>query len=199
VSKHNSFLAVDKLTGWKLCDRTGLAQHAGVTGQDVIEAEGLLWFVAHTRPRCEKKLQRWCGESGMESHLPTYASVRKYRGKEVTFHKPLFPGYVFLRATRRGGRMIRQNRYVANLLEPPNQSEFESQLNDIREALEALEDIWLVPTIGPGTQVLIQRGPLSGVEAWVEDRHGPSTVLLRLDFIGQAAAVKVPVEYLEVI
>ena len=95
--------------------------------------------------------------------------------------------------------MIRQNRYVANLLEPPNQSEFESQLNDIREALETLEDIWLVPTIGPGTQVLIQRGPLSGVEAWVEDRHGPSTVLLRLDFIGQAAAVKVPVEYLEVI
>jgi len=170
-----------------------------VTVEDGNEAESLLWFVAHTRPRCEKKLQGWCGESGLESHLPTYASVKKYRGKEVTFHKPFFPGYVFLRATSRGGRTVRQNRYVANLLEPPNQAEFEAQLSDIREALETLEDIWLVPRIGPGTHVLVQRGPLAGVEAWVEDRHGPSTVLLRLDFIGQAAAVKVPVEDLEVI
>lgn len=170
-----------------------------MTGEGVSEIDDLLWFVAHTRPRCEKKLQGWCGETGVESHLPTYTSVRKYRGKEVTFHKPLFPGYVFLRATRRDSRTVRQNRYVANLLEPPNQTEFESQLADIREALETFEDIWLVPTIGPGTQVLIQRGPLAGVEAWVEERHGPSIVLLRLDFIGQAAAVKVPVEDLEVI
>ena len=67
-------------------------------------------------------------------------SVKKYRGKEVTFHKPFFPGYVFLRATSRGGRTVRQNRYVANLLEPPNQAEFEAQLSDIREALETLEE-----------------------------------------------------------
>ena len=36
-----------------------------------------------------------------------------------------------------------------------------------------------------------------GIEGWVEERYGMSTVLLRLDFIGQAAAVKVDAENLE--
>jgi hypothetical protein len=35
------------------------------------------------------------------------------------------------------------------------------------------------------------------MEAWVEERYGSSVVLLRLDFIGQAAAVKVDVGDLE--
>ena len=42
-------------------------------------------------------------------------------------------------------------------------------------------------------------GPLRGVEGWVEGRHGMSTVLLRLDFIGKAAAVKMDAELLELI
>ena len=42
-------------------------------------------------------------------------------------------------------------------------------------------------------------GPLRGIEGWVEQRHGMSTVLLRLDFIGQAAAVKMEATDLELI
>ncbi|MGY8651607.1 MAG: transcription termination/antitermination protein NusG, partial [Verrucomicrobiia bacterium] len=67
-----------------------------------MEAQPHPWYVAHTRPRCEKKLVAWCGREGHACELPTYASVRKYRGKEVTFHKPLFPGYVFLRLPIQG-------------------------------------------------------------------------------------------------
>ena len=92
-----------------------------------------------------------------------------------------------------------QSDYLANLLEPPDQAEFEAQLGSILSALETMEEIWLVPNIGPGTRVLIRRGPLAGIEAWVEARHGPGTALLRLAFIGQAAAVKVPVEDLELV
>lgn len=158
-----------------------------------------IWFAAHTKPRCEKKLLRWCQREELKCQLPTYASVRKYRGKEVTFHKPLFPGYVFLKTSRLRRSDVKQSDYVANLLEPPDQAEFEAQLVDILTALETMEDIWLVPNIGPGTQVLIRRGPLAGIEAWVESRHGSGTALLRLDFIGQAAAVKLPVEDLELV
>ena len=92
-----------------------------------------------------------------------------------------------------------QSDYLSNLLVPPDQAEFEAQLGSILSALETMEEIWLVPNIGPGTRVLIRRGPLAGIEAWVEERHGSGTALLRLDFIGQAAAVKVPVEDLELV
>ena len=158
-----------------------------------------LWFAAHTKPRCEKKLAAWCALANLNCRLPTYASIRTYRGKEVTFHKPLFPGYLFIHMQPNMRRKIMQSAYVANLLEPPNQAEFLSQLNDILLAVETMDTIRLVPNIGPGTQVLIRRGPLAGIEAWVEDREGPREVLLRLDFIGQAAAVAVPVEDLELV
>jgi hypothetical protein len=38
---------------------------------------------------------------------------------------------------------------------------------------------------------------LAGVEGWVEERYGFETVLLRLEFIGQAAAVKLTAGELE--
>lgn len=158
-----------------------------------------LWFVAHTKPRCEKKLQAWCLQEGLVCHLPTYASVRKYRGKEVTFHKPLFPGYLFLTMSSQKRRKIMQSDYVANLLEPPNQAEFEAQLTDILLAVETMEVIRILPNISTGKNVLIRRGPLAGIEAWVEGREGARDVLLRLDFIGQAAAVAVAAEDLELV
>jgi len=46
-------------------------------------------------------------------------------------------------------------------------------------------------------RVKIKSGPLRGMDGWVEKRSGPTMVLLRLDFIGQAAAVKVEAWELE--
>jgi transcription antitermination factor NusG len=60
-------------------------------------------------------------------------------------------------------------------------------------------EIYLAPQIGTGCRVKVRSGPLRGVEGWVEKRYGPSTVLLRLDFIGQAAAVKLQADELELI
>jgi len=57
----------------------------------------------------------------------------------------------------------------------------------------------LAPTVGKGMRVKIKGGPLMGLEGWVEDRYGMSTVLLRLDFINQAAAVKLDADLLELI
>lgn len=42
----------------------------------------------------------------------------------------------------------------------------------------------------------IKAGPLQGLEGWVEKRYGMTTVLLRLDFINQAAAVKIDADLL---
>ena len=44
---------------------------------------GPIWFVAHTRPRCEKKLVQYCEREGFSTTLPCYRSVKKYRGKKV--------------------------------------------------------------------------------------------------------------------
>jgi transcription antitermination factor NusG len=159
----------------------------------------LPWFVAHTRPRREKKLTEYCEREGVEVTLPCYRSVKKYRGKTAVFHKPLFPNYVFLRLLPQQKQLIYQSDHVANLLEVLDQELFEAQLGDILTALDTELEIVLAPQITPGTRVKIKSGPLRGIEGVVEQRSGVTFVLLRLDFIGQAAAVKVEASELELV
>lgn len=158
-----------------------------------------LWFVAHTRPRCEKKLAGYCERENIPTTLPCYRSVRKYRGKTAVFLKPLFPGYLFLRLLVQQKQRVYQSDYVANLLEVNDQELFQHQLEDILAALETDVEILLEPQIREGCRVKIKSGPLRGMEGWVQYRSGMMQVLLRLDFIGQAAAVKVEATDLELV
>jgi len=157
----------------------------------------LLWFVAHTRPRCEKKLTEYCEENDLSAVLPCYKAAHKYRGKTVVFRKPLFPGYVFLHIQNDDRRKVAQSDFVANLLEVFDQETLARQLDEILSALETDLEIRLAPTIGEGMRVKIKSGPLRGMEGWVEKRQGVTLVLLRLDFIGQAAAIQLEATDLE--
>jgi transcription antitermination factor NusG len=157
------------------------------------------WFVAHVKPRREKKLVEFCSRQGVAATLPCYDSAHKYRGKTVVFRKPLFPGYVFLQLKQEQRAIIRQNEHVANLLPVVDQATFQMQLDQILMALESKLGVRLAPAIGQGMRVRIKSGALQGIEGLVETRYGMSTVLLRLDFINQAAAVKIDAENLELI
>lgn len=159
----------------------------------------LLWYVAHTRPRREKKLVEYAQREGLVVTLPCYSSAHKYRGKTATFEKPLFPGYVFFRLLPAARPKIYQSDYVANLLDVPDQTQFEEQLAAVQLALASKLEIQLAPEIGKGKQVRIIAGPLRGIDGWVEERFGMSTVLLRVDFLSQAAAVKMEADCLELI
>src|SRR5664279_1102677 len=157
----------------------------------------LLWFVAHTKPRREKKVVEHCRRHQIATTLPCYSSAHKYRGKTVVFQKPLFPGYVFLELEPGKMASVRQSDHVANLLDVFDQQTLQRQLQDILLALEAKVGVRLAPAIGEGMRVKIKTGPLQGIEGWVEKRSGMTTVLLRLDFINQAAAVKIDADSLE--
>jgi transcription antitermination factor NusG len=159
----------------------------------------LEWFVAHTRPRREKKLLQCCERAGILVTLPCYRTAHRYRGKTVSFEKPLFPGYVFLQLKPEQKQKVFQSDHVANLLEVHDQALFVRQLGDILKALETELEVFLAPTIGLGSRVKVKSGPLRGIEGYVEQRYGMTTVLLRLDFIAQAAAVKIQADELELI
>ncbi|MCX7722664.1 MAG: antitermination protein NusG [Verrucomicrobiae bacterium] len=152
-----------------------------------------VWIVAHTKPRCEKKLARHCAREGVEFTLPCYKVAHRYRGKTVVFEKPLFPGYVFLLMGPNQRVAVLRSNCVVRLLVVTDQELFEKQLDDIMFALQTGLEVRLAPQIGEGMRVRIKSGPLRGLEGWIEKRYGPNVVLLRLDFIGQAAAVKLDV------
>lgn len=155
------------------------------------------WCVAHTRPRAEKKVAEFCEREGWIYQLPLYSSPKSYRGKRLVFRKPLFPGYVFVRLGLGDTTRLRQQQHVANLLIPPDQAEFTSQLDSILVALSDEREIRVAPEIVVGQKVRICTGPLRGVEGVVVQRSGMLELFLRLDFIGQGAAVRVAADEVE--
>lgn len=156
------------------------------------------WFVAHTRPRMEKKLANYCEREGIDVTLPLYKNVCKYRGKCVTFDKPLFPNYVFFRTNVERPYSLLKNDYIVSVLSIYDQMEFERQLQDIMRALATGVEMRLGVNLAEGTKVRIKTGPLQGLTGYVEKMIQPNWIQLRLDFISQAVAVKIESSDVEV-
>ena len=144
-------------------------------------------------------MAEYCADRGFARFLPLQASVKNYPGKKVVFYKPLFPGYLFLELFPDQVQEVRQCRHLARLLEPGDQAEFAAQLEDIRIALQSEREVRLAPNITEGRRVQIRSGPMRGLEGQVLRRQGITEVVLRLDFIGQAAAVQVEAQELELV
>jgi transcription antitermination factor NusG len=157
------------------------------------------WTVAHTRPRAEKRLADHCDRLNIVYRLPLRRSVRRYDGRTVVFKCPMFPGYVFLESEVNEAQPLFATGHLARLLSVQTFQalELEQQLNSIETALRHDVDLEFCPEIRSGIQVRIRYGVLRGTLAWVQERRGQTEVILRIDFIGQAAVLRLEADALE--
>jgi transcriptional antiterminator RfaH len=157
------------------------------------------WYVAHTRPRREKKLAEFCRRQELFVSLPCVTSVRVYGRKRVEFAKPLFPGYIFFRSSPEFVHTVYQNQHAANVLEVYDQSTFERQLEDILSAVQSRSVIAVMHGLAVGRRARIRSGPLAGLAGNVVRMSDPAMISLRLDFIAQGAILVVAISELELI
>ena len=170
--------------------------HPTVVRPDVMAKH---WTVAHTRPRAEKRLADHCARLNIAYRLPLRRSVRRYAGHTVVFKCPIFPGYVFLESEVNEAQPLFATGHVARFLSVQTFQalELEQQLNSIEAALRHNLDLEFCPEIRSGIQVRIRYGVLRGSLAWVQERRGQTEVILRINFIGQAAVLRLEADALE--
>src|ERR1700739_1734056 len=60
------------------------------------EADNLQWYAAYTCARHERRVAQQLEERHIESFLPTYRSVRKWKDRRKVLELPLFPSYLFV-------------------------------------------------------------------------------------------------------
>ena len=117
-------------------------------------------------------MAEFAAREGFQVTLPLFKSVKKYPGKVVSFEKPLFPNYVFLRLLPHERKKIYQSDFVANLLDVSDQRTFQEQLEAIITALETDYEIIALPHISVGKRAKIIAGALRGMEGYIEERQG---------------------------
>ena len=152
---------------------------------------GRAWVVLHARPRCEKKLELFCRRNSLPVYLPLRRKVHRYGAREREFWSPLFPGYVFCVSAPPDRTTLRQNQYVANLLEVFDQATLVEQLSQIRQALAVDDMVEVMPYLAAGRSVLVTAGPFKGLEGVILRVKGRTKVVLNVDMIQQAVCVEV--------
>lgn len=149
------------------------------------------WIVCHTRPRCEKKLQRLCELARVHCFLPLVTSEKRY-GTRIRRHTvPLFPGYVFVRCRPSYLPTLEQNQLCANIITVADQALMEKQLHGVRSALEEDQALQVVPFIQEGRSVLISSGPFAGTKAIIARINDQDHIVIRFEMIQQSVAMRV--------
>jgi transcription antitermination factor NusG len=160
---------------------------------------GSLWCVLHTRPRQEKSVARHLHTRRVPFYLPLVSRRLRVRGRILTSHVPLFPGYVFLLATpEERARALPAGR-IANTLPVPNQPGLWQDLRQVNRLIETGAPITPEEKLVPGDLVEIRSGPLAGLNGTIVRTASGDRFVVQVHFIQQGASVLLDRMHLEAV
>jgi transcription antitermination factor NusG len=157
------------------------------------------WYVLYLKPRTEKKMAEHCRLHHLSSYLPLRRETKIYQRRKVTVEKPVFPGYFFVAFDAEGRLSLLKTNNIVRTLKPHSRRQFLHQLAQIRKALRADPTLSTETALTQGLRVRITSGPFMGVEGIVNSLKGRMKVLLNVELVGQAVAVEVDREFLELL
>lgn len=129
------------------------------------------WYAVRTKPHQESVAETNLLRQGIETFYPRLQERRLIRRKLRTVSAPLFPGYLFAKFdAAKDYRSVLYSRGVRDVVAfgPSPAIVDESMIDAIRIRLSDDNVLPPPPLFKPGQPVLIQEGPLHGLEAIFE-------------------------------
>jgi transcription antitermination factor NusG len=157
------------------------------------------WYAAHTKSRHEKTVAEQLQNKGIETFLPLYATVRRWKNGNHLVQLPLFPGYAFARFALDDRLPVLKVPGVVRLVGfsgKPVAIE-DDKVESLRQALADGISAEPHPYLTEGRRVRITAGPLVGREGILVRRQGTARVVLSIDLIQRSVLVDVNAESLE--
>jgi transcription antitermination factor NusG len=149
------------------------------------------WWVLHTRPRAEKSLSRHCLARRIPFFLPLRRQYTRSRGRTLTSHVPLFPGYLFLLGDESERVEALTTNLIAHCLPVPDPERLEADLVGVHRVMLSGMPVSLVEQLPPGTPVEIISGPLAGLSGKVVRKGKRLTFIVEVAFLQQGARVEI--------
>ena len=157
------------------------------------------WFAAYTTPRHEKAVVRQLDARQVESFLPLYSSVHRWKnGCKVTVSQPLFPNYVFVYVRRSESVKVRQVPGVLAIVSAGREPSVlpQSEIESLRAGL-VQGKFEPHPYLVAGEKVRIASGSLAGMVGVLIRKKSQSRVVLSLELIRQSVSVEIGTDEIE--
>lgn len=155
--------------------------------------ETAFWFAAYTSARHEKRVAEHLRQREVESFLPLYEALHRWKNGRHRVQLPLFPGYVFVHLALREKLRVLQVPGIVELVSFNGVPAAlpDAEIETLRNALSAGLPAEPYPFLRVGSRVEICRGPLQGLSGILLRRQGQLRVVLSVEMIMRSIVVEV--------
>lgn len=150
------------------------------------------WFALRVRSNFERVSSQHLRQRGYEEFLPCYRAERQWSDRIKQVESVLFPGYVFCRLNPTDRLHVLTTPGVIGLVGfgkvpvPITDSEIQS----IRTMVESELRITPWPFLQAGQRVLIERGPLAGVEGILTEFRRRFRIVVSVSLLQRSVAAE---------
>ena len=159
------------------------------------------WYALYTRGRHEKRVDASLRDRGFEAYLPLVPRLRQWHDRKKLVEFPMFPSYVFARASLEELRTALSIPGVSTVLRFNGRPVAvpSDEIDNVRRFAAALAaaggvDAEAGPLIEKGTPVSVISGPFEGVRGVVVERRGVDRALIQIGVRVIRQGIKLEVE-----
>lgn len=151
------------------------------------------WYAVRVRSNREAVVSLHLRERGLEEFTPCYQVERQWSDRIKLIDHPLFPGYVFCRLNMNDRMPVLTVPGVVNLVGIGKQpvaipdEEMERVRTMVRSGLPVMP--W--PFLKEGDPVLIERGPLAGLEGILQKLKGKSRIIVSISLLQRSVSAEI--------
>jgi transcription antitermination factor NusG len=167
-------------------------EHAAVSGSTWGRSQAP-WYAAYTYANHEKRVAQQLEERRIESFLPTYQSVRRWKDRKKVLELPLFPSYIFVQVNAYSRLDLLRLPGVLGLVTfqgKPAAVE-SSEIENLRQGLSDRTVVHPHPYLKTGRRVRVRCGAMAGVEGVLVRRRDGSRVVLSISLLQRSVSVDI--------
>ena len=151
------------------------------------------WFAVRVRSKCEGMASQAFEAKGFTSYLPLYRTRRQWSDRIKELKTPLFPGYTFCQFDPRQQLPILTTPGVVSILQTSNGPipVDESEIAAVRAMLNSGLPVGPWPFLQAGQLVLVERGPLCGVEGRIVKIKNSHRLVVSLSLLTRSVSAEI--------
>jgi transcription antitermination factor NusG len=155
------------------------------------------WYALRVRSNFEQKSADLLSGNGFEHFSPSYRCRSLWSDRKKWVDRPLFPGYVFCRFELRNKLAVLQTPGVVQVvgfggrLVPVDDREIES----LRILLRSPRPVFPRAFLSAGQKILIQRGPLTGLEGVIEEVEKNCRIVVSVSLLQRSVSAEIDAEW----
>lgn len=155
------------------------------------------WFAVRVRSNYEKITAAHLRNRGYEEFSPCYRAQRRWSDRTKEVDQFLFPGYVFCRLDPHDRLPVLMLPGVVGLVgigkvPAPIQDQ---EIDSIRRMVQSGLLVMPWPFLERGHRVLIERGPLSGIEGILDEVKGRCRLVVSVNLLHRSVSAEVDREW----